>query len=87
MSKDREYILKVGAAAPVKRRIVTSYSIIYAGMLDDSTYSLVVTMTSGYRSMAYNLYLPRSQSEIELPTGRMVVLNVSPQELHFSYQG
>lgn len=89
MSPVREYILKVGGSVSVRRGFLfgTSYSVVYAGMLNDSIYSVVVEAFSGYRSWAYNLYLPKSQSEIELPKGRLIVLNVSPEEIRFRYQG
>ena len=87
MPQIREYILKVGESASVKRGFLTaSYSVIYAGMLGDGTYSVVVTKVDGYRSMAYNLYLPRGQRTVELPKGRLVVRGVSPEEIHFSYE-
>ena len=87
MPQVTEYVLKVGESAPVRRGIMTSYSVVYAGMVGDSTYSVVVTMFSGNRSMAYNLYLPKGQREIELPKGRLDVLSVSPEEIRFSYHG
>jgi hypothetical protein len=79
--------LKVGQSAIVKRGILASYSVVYAGMLGDSTYPVVVIVYSGNRSMAYNLYLPKGQSEVELPKGRLVILNVLPEEVHFRYDG
>ena len=87
MSQVMEYVLKVGESAPVRRGIITSYSVVYAGMVGDSTYSVVVTVFSSQRSMAYNLYLPRGQREIELPKGRLDVLSVSPEEMRFTYYG
>ena len=86
MSQVREYILRVGESGKVKRGILTSYSVVYAGMISDSTYSVVVTVTTGYNSMAYNLYIPKGQSEVQLPKGRMVILSVSTEEIHFRYQ-
>ena len=87
MSQMTEYVLKVGESAPVRRGIVTSYSLVYAGMVGDSTYSVVVTVFSGNRSMAYNLYFPRGQRKVELPKGRLDVLSVSPEEIRFRYHG
>ena len=87
MSQVSEYILMVGEYAPVRRGILTSYSVVYAGLVGDSTYSVVVTVFSSQCSMAYNLYLPRGQREIELPKGRLDVLSVSPEEMRFTYYG
>ena len=86
MSQVREHILRVGESAKVRRGVFTSYSVVYAGMISDATYSVVATVTTGYNSMAYNLYIHKGQSEVALPKGRLVVLSASPEEIHFRYQ-
>ena len=54
-------------------------------MLNDLTYSVVVTWTFGYNSMAYNLYLPKNKKEFFTPKGRVQVEYVSTEEIRFTY--
>ena len=86
MSQAREYVLRIGGCAQIKRGFITSHSVIYAGMLNDYLYSVVVTSSSGNKSMAYNLYVPKDHREIELPKGRLVVSRVSSRDMHFRYE-
>jgi len=55
-------------------------------MLNDLTYSVVVTWTFGNNSLAYNLYLPRDKKEIPTSKGRIQVEYVSTEEIRFTYQ-
>ena len=54
-------------------------------MLNDLTYSVVVSWTFGYNSMAYNLYLPKNKKEFFTPKGRVQVEYVSTEEIRFTY--
>ena len=61
----------------------TTEDIVYAGMISDDVYSVVLTFSLGHNSWAYNLYLPVSQRELKLWDVRLVVLQVTPTEIHF----
>jgi hypothetical protein len=78
-----EYTLRVGESAKIKRAFFsTSWSIVYAGMPNDATFSLVVMMSMGHNSAAYNLYFPVDAREFSLPTGsRVAVYSVSQNEI------
>ena len=54
-------------------------------MLNDLTYSVVVTWTFGYNSMAYNLYLQKDKKEFFTPKGHVQVEYVSTEEIRFTY--
>ena len=86
MSVSREFVLKVGQNAHVKRSFLGSnYSVIYAGMPGESVYSVIVTSASGYHAIAYNLFLPVAQTRIYLPKGYLVVHSVSAEKIQFAF--
>ena len=86
MSVNNAYSLKIGETAKVRPGVFrTSESIVYAGMLNDVTYSVVVTCTFGNNSLAYNLYLPKDKKEIPTPKGRVQVEYISTEEMRFTY--
>lgn len=76
-----EYTLQVGQEASIRRGFFKKYSMLYAGMLSERVYSVAVTYTIGYNSMAYNLYFPVSRREITVAGKRLAVLRVSEDEL------
>lgn len=86
MKQPTEYILKVGESAKLKPGFLTSYHVVYAGMLSDYVYSVVVTWSSGNNSAAYNLYLDKGQREINMLGGRLTVFDVSKSEIRFHFQ-
>jgi len=86
MKQPTEYILKVGENAKIKSGFMTTYSLVYAGMLSDYVYSIVVTWSSGNNSAAYNLYLDKGQREINMLKGRLTVFDVSKSEIRFHFQ-
>lgn len=81
-----EYVLKVGESAKIKRGFITTYSLVYAGMLSDYVFSIVVTWTAGHNSAGYNLYMEKGQREIGLLGGRLTILDVSKSEIRFQFQ-
>ncbi len=86
MSGTNEYKLKLGETTKVRPGFLrAAVSIVYAGMLNESIFSIVVTWSSGHNSMAYNLYIPKHQKEILTPKGYVQVEYVSPEEIRFSY--
>jgi len=66
MPEMKEFILKVGESAKIKTKFMGDSRIVYAGMPNKDTYSIVVTLTSGHNSSAYNLYFPITQRNIEI---------------------
>ena len=86
MNDPKEYTLSLGESAKVKSGFMTSYSLIYAGMLSDYVFSIAVTWTSGNNSAGHNLYIERGQREIKLLGGRLTVRDVSKSEIRFVFQ-
>ena len=86
MPEAKEYKVKLGETSKVRPGFFKgSISIVYAGMLNESLFSVVVTWSSGHNSMAYNLYVPMHEKEFFTPKGRVLVDYVSPEEIRFSY--
>ena len=83
MSKVQEHSLRIGESVVIKRGIITKVSLIYAGIPNDKVYSLVVTRSAGHNSMAYNLYIPIDQRQIEISDVKLTIESVSPNEIHF----
>ena len=83
MSNTREHSLKIGEFALIKRGLMTKVSLIYAGIPNDRVYSLVVTRSAGHNSMAYNLYIPIDQRQIDISDVRLTIESVSPNEIRF----
>jgi hypothetical protein len=86
MKTPNEYVLKVGESATVKRGFIKSYVLVYAGMLSDHVFSIVVTWSAGHNSAGYNLYIGKGQREINLLDGRLTILDVNKSEIRFQYQ-
>jgi hypothetical protein len=86
MKQPNEYVLKVGESAKLKRGWITTYSLVYAGMLSDYVFSIVLTWTAGHNSAAFNLYLEKGQSEIDILDGRMTILDVNKREIRFHFR-
>jgi hypothetical protein len=83
----REYTLKVGQTVPLRKSFFgKTYQIIFAGMPNDSTYTLVITMTYGYNMMAYNLFFRTDQKDIDLKYGRLRVSRVTSREITFVFE-
>jgi hypothetical protein len=79
-----EHALQVGQEISIGRGFFKRHSMLYAGIPDERVYSIIVTTTAGYRSMAYNLYFPVSRRDIVVAGRRLAVLRVSENELHIS---
>jgi hypothetical protein len=86
MKQPNEYILKVGENAKIKRGFITTIALVYAGMLSDHVFSIVVTWTAGHNSAGYNLYFEKGQREISLLKGHLTILDVSKNEIRFQFQ-
>ncbi|MDF1545150.1 MAG: hypothetical protein P1R58_08620 [bacterium] len=61
----------------------TSEHFTYAGMVNDDTFSVVLSFFLGNNAWSYNLYFSRDQREIKLWDVRLHVLSVSSREIHF----
>jgi len=86
MSGTNEYKLKLGETSKVRPGFFQgTISIVYAGMLNESIFSVVIRWSSGNNSLAYNLYISNHQKEFFTPKGRIQVEYVSPEEFRFSY--
>ena len=86
MTNASQYHLAVGESATIKKVFMTSTtSVIYAGMVSKSVFSLVVTHSVGHQSMAHNLYFPVTQTRIPVKKGELHILSVSPDNIHFQH--
>lgn len=87
MKQTTEHILKLGEAADIQGGIFqANIKVIYAGMVSDSSYSIVVRWSMGNNSLAYNLYFTDRQREIHLPKGKLIVINVGRDQLIFKHE-
>ena len=82
---ETECELKVGESRVLKRTVFTSTSIIFAGMLNDSVFSVVISYTSGNNSLAYNLYLPVSQKTLDVAKRTITIYSVSRYSMRMKY--
>jgi hypothetical protein len=80
--------LRVGESVKIKRAFFTkSWSVVYAGMPNDNTYSLAVTWSVNYYSTAYNLFFQKGTRELPFLKGRLLIKGVSSSEITLEYQG
>ena len=86
MKQPKEFALKVGEGAKVKSGFMTSYSVVYAGMLSDHVFSIAVTWSFGHNSAGYNIYLDKGQRDIKFLDGRLTIRDVSKNEIRFVFQ-
>jgi hypothetical protein len=83
MSKVQEHNLKIGESVLLKRGFMTKVTLIYAGTPNDKVYSLVVSRSAGHNSLAYNLYIPIDQRQVEISDVKLTIEHVSPNEIRF----
>jgi len=57
--------------------------ILYAGMPSENAYSIVQKKASGYQGYAWNLFFDRRMSDITIDGVRLLVENVTPEEIRF----
>ena len=87
MHGSKEFKLNVGETAKLKQNIMSHLKVVFAGMLNDSTFSIAILWTHGNNSLAYNLYLPVDQKEVEIPKGNLEIMHVSNKGIRFKYYG
>jgi hypothetical protein len=86
MENSNEHILRVSQTVKVRPGVFRSQvSVVYTGMINENTYSIAVIWSYGHNSMAYNLFFPRNQRELEIPKGKIEIISVTQDELRFSY--
>lgn len=83
----KTYELEINQSVAVKRGWMSRTYVVFAGMPSDSTYSLAITYTNVHNSIGYNLFIPRSQTEVKLFKGWLVVQRVTPTRITFSIDG
>jgi len=83
MASGKIYELQINESVVVKRGWMVKLCVVYAGMPNESTYSLAITYTSCHNSIAYNIFVPKSQNEITLTRARLVVQRVTPTNISF----
>jgi hypothetical protein len=87
MSNGKSYELEINETAIIKGGWLTRTFIVFAGMPNEKTYSLAISYTNCHNSVAYNLFIPTSQTEVKLFKGRLLVTRVTPTRISFSVQG
>ncbi len=70
-------LLRKGFFLFMKRRLI------YAGMSGPETYSLVVRVRDGYQAYAYNLFVHKDTTELEIEGQRIRVKCLSKSEFWF----
>lgn len=81
------YEVGINETVKVKGGWMSRSYLLFAGMPDERTYSLVMTFTNVHNSIAYNLFMPKSQTEVKLIKGRLIVQRVTPTSLTFRFEG
>jgi len=76
--------LKIGDSIQIKRRLMTRISVLYTGMSNDRTVSLVVTRTAGHMGMGYNLYLPTSERHLDIAEIPITIHGICPSTLQLA---
>lgn len=84
MSNERVYELAINESVKIKSGWLSRSFVLYAGMPNERTYSLVITYTNVHNSIGYNLYIPKSQNEVKLARGKMIVRRVTPTGITFT---
>lgn len=84
--EERRFTLKVGEEAVLRGGIWFGRdTVAYAGMVNDSVYSLAFTRTRGYNSLAYNLYLPLDRASLVVAGGAIDQVQATPEGVTFRY--
>lgn len=84
MPEMKEFVLKVGESVKIKTKFTGESRIVYAGMPNQDTYSIVVTSTKGANSAAYNLYFPIGQRKIEIEKRSFDVFEVTSDRIRLN---
>jgi hypothetical protein len=87
MSSEMEYNLKMNESVKIFKRFASTYWVTYAGMLNESVCSIVISYRSGGNfASAYNLYIPKKYKHtIPMKKGWLDVQSVTPEYIIFRY--
>ena len=84
--------LKVGAEASLDKGLPFSFgmrygkvSVVCACMPDEPAYSLALKCRSGRNSLGSNIYLPVTQTRVELTKGYLDAVEATPEYIRFKY--
>ena len=80
-SYNNDQRLKVGDEIPIKTGWLKKQSLIYAGMINDHTASIIINNTDAHNSWAYNLYVSKYPYEFGTKYGRVSVVHFNADEL------
>lgn len=80
----RDRILKVGDTVTLRSGFATKTTLVFGGMPDRETYTLIIGYTNGYNSLAYNLYYPVSRRSVVLSKRQLEILSITPDELRLN---
>lgn len=84
MHNVQEIVLTLGQSHKIRSGIFRpQIAIFFAGMVNETTYSIAVSWSFGNNSMAYNLYFKKSQREITVPSGKINIISVDANQLVF----
>ena len=78
--------LKINERTKIKTGWFRKDEIIYTGMPSEHTYSLAITWSSSHNSMAYNLFVPINQREIQHDYITILVKRVTPTVIELELQ-
>jgi hypothetical protein len=87
MPDNKFHDLEIGESVRIKRGLMTSISLVYAGMPNDGTFSVAVTVTAGHMGMGYNLYFPIDHRQFALAGIPISVQAVSPASVQLTVHG
>lgn len=81
MIQSGTFILEVNQRIKMRTGWVRCEELIYAGMLDQNTLSLVITWSYAHNSMAYNLFVSTRQKEIDHKYLTILIRRVTPTNI------
>jgi hypothetical protein len=90
MPELRKFHVKLGEVAAVKKGFLfwgLRTEIIYTGMPSKEVFSLAISTSIMYNSLAYNIFLPMGQREVHAADGRLEIQEVNPDYILFNYIG
>ena len=66
MRETLNHQLNIGDSIQIKHRLMDRVELLYAGMPNKETFSLVVIRRRGHQAPAYNLYVPINQRHLNI---------------------
>lgn len=81
MRETLNHQLNIGDSIQIKRGLISRVELLYAGMPNKETFSLVVIRTHGNQALAYNLYMPVDQRHLNVAEIPVAIHGVCPVAL------